>query len=68
MGLPNIQLYSSSSLINAVWEVTPGYSSYALYSSPTGLTGTYQVSSIEVVTAMPDVSSRLAGRLYFLLG
>lgn len=41
MPLPNIQLYSSNSLINAVWDVTSGYTLYNLFSSPTGIVGTY---------------------------
>jgi len=58
MGLPNIQLYSSSSLINAVWEVTPGYSSYALYSSPTGLTGTFTLVR-ENIPNIPSLGKKL---------
>jgi hypothetical protein len=58
MGLPNIQLYSTSSLINAVWEVTPGYVSYALYSSPTGLAGTFTLVR-ENIPNIPSLGKRL---------
>ena len=58
MGLPNIQLYSTSSLINAVWEVTPGYSSYSLYSSATGLTGTFTLIR-ENIPNIPSLGKRL---------
>jgi hypothetical protein len=45
------------------WEVIPSAGT-----AVQGVSGANQVTSIEVVTVMPAIGSRVANRLYFLIG